>query len=116
MEPSVPQFWTSVQVTGPLNVPLKITAGRPSPLPMIWKLPPPASIAPVIRFPEISAPVVKLKLPHGTEVEQVPSPKPVTPVSAEPLRVRPAELPARVPPVLLKSILPANAATGRARA
>jgi hypothetical protein len=34
----------------------------------------------------------------------------------EPVRVRPEFVPARVPPVLLKSTLPAKAATGNAKA
>ena len=68
------------------------------------------------RFPEISDPVVNVKLPHDVTWEQVPIPSPVTPVRLEPESVKPAELPVRVPPLLLKSTLPAKAATGKARA
>src|SRR5882672_1843626 len=118
MEPSVPQFVFSTHVTFPVKVPLKITAGRPSvPLPVIWKvLPELLNVAPVVRLPEISEPVVNATLPHGTAVEQVPSPRPITEVRFEPERVRPALLPAKVPPVLPKSTLPAKAAAGKARA
>src|SRR5882672_5836578 len=116
MEPSVPQFVFSTHVTFPVKVPLKITAGRPSvPLPVIWKvLPELLNVAPVVRLPEISEPVVNATLPHGTAVEQVPSPRPITEVRFEPERVRPALLPAKVPPVLPKSTLPAKAAAGKA--
>jgi hypothetical protein len=55
-------------------------------------------------------------LPHGANVAQVPDPRPTTEVMLAPLRVRPAEFPAKVPLVLLKSTLPAKAATGKARA
>src|SRR5258708_11598939 len=118
MEPSVPQFVFSTQVTLPTKVPLKITAGSPSvPLPMIWKvLPALLKIPPVVRLPEVSIPVVKDTLPHGVAVEQVPSPRPITVVRFEPVRVSPALLPAKVPPVFPKSTLPAKAATGKARA
>src|SRR6266852_7027540 len=117
MEPSVPQFVFSTQVTGPLKVPLKITAGSPSvPLPMIWNVPPAANVAPVVRLPEVNAPVVKPTLPHGAKVAQVPAPRPITEVRFEPVRVSPALLPAKMQPVFPKSTLPAKAATGKARA
>ena len=118
MEPFGPGLVTSVQVTGPLNEPLKITPVGipPVPLPVIVKLPPAANVAPVVRFPDVSAPVVKAKPPKSAP-ETIPSPPmPSTTVSAEPVRVRPAEDPVRVPPVLVKSTSPANAAKGKARA
>src|SRR6266851_4694891 len=118
MEPSVPQFVFSTQVMLPTKVPLKITAGRPSvPLPIIWKvLPTLLNVPPVVRLPDVNAPVVKPTLPHGAKVAQVPAPRPITEVRFEPVRVSPALLPAKVPPVFPKSTLPAKAATGKARA
>jgi len=84
---------------------------------MIWKvLPELLNVPPVVRLPEVNAPVVKLTLPHGVAVEHVPDPRPITVVRLDPLRVSPALLPAKVPPVLPKSTLPAKAATGKARA
>ncbi len=108
----------AIHVTLPVKEPVKITAGRPSvPLPMIWKvLPELLNVPPVVRLPEVNAPVVKLTLPHGVAVEHVPDPRPITVVRLDPLRVSPALLPAKVPPVLPKSTLPAKAATGKARA
>src|SRR6266852_6765706 len=118
MEPSVPQFVFSTQVMLPMKLPLKITAGSPSvPLPIIWKLLPTLlNVPPVVRLPEVNAPVVKVTLPHGANVAQVPDPRPITEVRFEPVRVSPALLPAKVPPVFPKSTLPAKAAIGQARA
>jgi hypothetical protein len=45
-----------------------------------------------------------------------PPPSPVTDVSSDPVKVRPADDPARVPELLLKSTSPAKAARGTARA
>ncbi len=78
------------------------------------KLPPPLKIAPSWRFPLINAPVEKLKLPKSP----VTRPKllsPLTAINSEPLRLNPALLPDKVPPLFVKSIeLLANAASGKA--
>src|ERR1700756_5635752 len=100
----------AVQFMVPTNVPVKITAGSPSvPLPVIENvLPAPLNVPPPLRVPEVSAPVVKLRVPQGIAVEHVPNPIPLAAVKLEPVSVRPAVVPARVPPVLPKSTLPAN--------
>src|ERR1700692_1517341 len=117
MVPSTPTIPSGIHLTGSLNVPAKIApAGRPSvPLPTIMNVPPAANLPPLTTSPDVMAAVVNDTVPHGTAVEQVPKPR-VVPVRFEPVRVRPAELPVRVPPVLLKSMLPAKAAIGRAMA
>src|SRR6267378_2392999 len=118
MVPSTPIVPSGAQVTGPLKEPVKIApAAMPAvPLPVMVKVPPGLKTAPLVVSPDASAPVVKDTVPQGKAVEHVPVPRPVTPVRLEPVRVKPAELPERIPPVLLKSTLPAKADNGRAKA
>src|ERR1700683_1287711 len=102
MDPFGPEVVTSVQVTGPLNDPVKITplGIPPVPLPVIVNVPPAANVPPVVRLPEVRAPVEKLRLPNPP-VMSPPPPRPSTTVSSEPVRVKPAELPVSVPPVFV---------------
>jgi hypothetical protein len=106
-------------VTGPLNVPAKMVPfGTPFvPLPVMVKVPPAANVAlPVKGRALVSAPVVKLTVPMFP-VSRPPPFKPLTTTNSEPVRVKPAELPERVPALFVKSTgLSANAARGRANA
>src|SRR6202051_508098 len=105
-----------VQVTVLVNALLKITPlGTPLvPLPVMVKLPPLAKTAVVARLPESIDPVMKVTVPRSPWTGPLP-PRPVTSESVDPVRVRPEELPARVPRLLAKSTLSANAASGKAR-
>src|SRR5215472_14213053 len=98
----------SVQVTGPVKVPVKIgPLGTPLvPLPVIVKVPPPANVAPSCRFPLVNPPVEKDTAPRLPIM--LPNPDRV-----EPLRVNPALLPLRVPPEFERVMLFANAAVGK---
>src|ERR1700685_710597 len=64
---------------------------------------------------ETKAPVLKLTDPRAPAIWPIPL-KPSTPINVDPVRTRPDELPVKVPPALLKSTAPANAAIGRAKA
>ena len=64
----------------------------------------------------LNAPVEKLTLPKATRNQPIPF-RPFTAISSEPLRLKPALLPDKVPPLFVKSTeLLANAAIGNARA
>jgi hypothetical protein len=83
-------------------------------LPVIEKLPPLAKVPPICKLPPaISAPVEKLTLPRPPVTRPAPF-RPLTAMSSEPLRLNPAELPERMPVLLVKSTEPATAASGRA--
>src|ERR1700678_1422982 len=117
MAPLTPTVPVGVKLTGLLNVPLKITPlGMPlEPLPVIVNVPPEANTAPVWKFPEVSAPVVKVNEPSPPWTRPSTFKPPIS-VTSEPERVSPDELPARVPPLLVKSTLFAKAAKGKAKA
>src|SRR5579863_276213 len=68
------------------------------------------------RLPEIKAPVEKDTLPKAPVTSPIPF-KPLTAISSEPLMLKPALLPDKVPPLFVKSTeFLANAAIGSARA
>ena len=96
-----------VQVTGLelAKVPVKITPfGRPSlPLPMIVKLPPGIKVAPPVRVPLLSAPVLKVRFPRSFPVISPLPPSPLTNISVEPAKLKPLLEPDKVPPLLAKS-------------
>src|SRR5712692_701162 len=99
----------SVQVTGLLNEPLKITPF----VPLILKLPPAAKVAPLASEPLVSAPVVKYTPPR---LDPVMSPLPFNPlmaISVESVKDKPLLLPDSVPPEFAKSISFAQAAIGK---
>ncbi len=83
------------------------------PLPVISNVPPAANVPPVCKLP-VRAPVLKLIVPRLLPVIR-PPPRPFTAIRVDPERVKPLLLPDSVPPLLVKSTLPAKAANGSAR-
>jgi hypothetical protein len=94
-----------VHVTVPENVPENRTpfGSPPVPLPSMVKVPPDAKLAPFCSDPLDKAPVVKATVPKSPVVN-APPPYPLTATSVDPVRERPAVVPVRVPPPLLKSV------------
>src|SRR5205807_5186790 len=101
-------------MVGELKVPLNTTpVGRPLvPLPLRLNEPPAAKVAPAARLPVIREPVVKLTAPR-LPVTGPPN-RPVTAVRVEAFRVNSEPLLVIWPPLLLKLVLLAHAAMGRA--
>src|ERR1700683_3633584 len=87
--PPLPTPGWSAQVTGPLKVPLKTSP----PVSAMVKLPPEAKVADPAILPLVKAPVEKLTVPRLPVVKLIE-------VNSEPVSVRPALVPVRVPPTL----------------
>src|SRR4029077_16839338 len=104
----------------PSKVPVKMTVfGTPFvPFPLMINVPPAIKVPPICRLPDVHMPVLKLTLPKSLPVTRPDPFSPLTAIRTEPLRLIPALLPVKVPPLLVKSTPPllANAAIGRARA
>jgi len=75
------------------------------PFPLIVKLPPAANVPPISRDPLANAPVEKVTVPRSPVTIPLPPPKPVIAIRVDPVRLSPEVEPARVPPMLLKSML-----------
>src|SRR5437879_4614558 len=106
---------TKVQVTGPEKLPLKITVfGMPPvPFPVITNDPPAAKVPPMVKLP-LNEPVDRVTLPRLPVTKPIPF-NPFTAIRVELLRLNPALLPLRVPPLFVKSTELAKPDTERAR-
>jgi hypothetical protein len=103
------------QVTGPEKLPLKIIVfGMPfAPFPVITNDPPAANVPPIVRLP-LNEPVDRVTVPRLPVTRPIPF-KPFTAIRIEPLRLNPALLPLRVPPLFVKSTELAKPDTDNAR-
>src|ERR1700730_8912226 len=75
----------------------------PVPLPSIVNVPPDASVPPICNEPLVSAPVVNATVPRSPVIKPPPL-YPSTAIRSDPVSERPALVPDKMPPLLLKSV------------